>query len=283
MLAALGSAEGDLLVGARVLNTAAFAVSVLLTGWLILHGTRSLPAASIGSLLVLLSPEVVSLAGWVMADAVFISLMIASLLALACYLREDNRKALVVGALLAGVAVLFRYVGVSLVLTGVLGILWLRPRGRGRVIADPAWFLALALMPGVLLLARNFMVAGTPANRILAMPSVDLSIVGRYTDTVASWLVPAPWAAALRVRWKMLLLALGLGFPPALLLFTSRKRDAPAEGHGAPLRQVAAPEGEPRDLEEGFRDDRRAELRPPLDAVPKEDHHLDGHHAHRVG
>jgi 4-amino-4-deoxy-L-arabinose transferase-like glycosyltransferase len=120
LLAAAGLAGVDPLLGARLLNSLAFGLIILLSGRLFLRCTTSRALALAGTLSVLASSPLLACSIMAWSEPIFIVLTILFLLYLPGFLRRKNLPALVLVSILAGLACLQRYAGVTLILAGAV-------------------------------------------------------------------------------------------------------------------------------------------------------------------
>ncbi|MCZ6529052.1 MAG: hypothetical protein O6949_01800 [Chloroflexi bacterium] len=190
-IAAVGLMGVDLVAGARILNGILFGVNVFLVGYLILRYTDSIWAALIGSLLTLSADGLFEIHGWMMSEALYLSLMLVALYALAVYIDNARSFLLPVIAILTGLATLTRYVGFSLVATAGISILvfgagsWRHKIGRSVAVA------LIGLLPVALWFTRNALLAGTVTNRELAfhLPLYS-NLLRNFLAEGSSWIVP---------------------------------------------------------------------------------------------
>jgi hypothetical protein len=175
---------------------------------------------------------------WLMSEALFIFLTLAALAALVAYLRTDRWPLLVVSAVAAGLASLTRYVGVSLVPVGVLGILLWGAGPRRDRIARAATFGLMAALPFVLWMIRNQVVGGAGlANRQVRFHPFRPDAIRLFLFEPTTWVLPATVILPRVFRGALALAALAAG--PALFLRRAARRapgtqPAGADGHVLP-------------------------------------------------
>ncbi len=190
LLAAIGLVGLDPLEGARGLNVFLFGANILLIGLMIARVTRSarwLPV--LGSFLGLTSLTMltVHVMAWTEPTFIFFSLLVFWLLT--TYLENSKRSILVGAAFLLSLALLTRYAGMALVVTGVLGLVLFSQKPFVKRLVDGLAFGLLSSLPLGLWLLRNKMVAGTAANRDLLFHPVGRTHLWQATDTISSWLL----------------------------------------------------------------------------------------------
>jgi hypothetical protein len=203
LLAATGIAGVDPQVGARWLHSLTFALIVFLSGLLFLRCTTSRVWALTGTLAVLASGPLLAWSLMVASEPLFIVLAILFVLCLPRALRGESLSALVVAALVAGLACLQRYAGVSLILAGLV-LLVLRPYRVSLFhrLRDVTLFGVISVAPLALWCLRNLIVAEQtvgPQHRFHLPSSHELLRSFFAADqVVATWLFP--WARAGSVR-----------------------------------------------------------------------------------
>lgn len=178
---------GDVFVAAKVVNLALLSVSTFLVGLMIQQVGRITYLSFVGAAIFGGSAVALVVFSWAMSDALFLTLGLATCLALARYSATSNRGWLLAGAILAGSSTLARYVGVALVLAGLLMLLWLN-RNRGARLADTMLFIAVACAPLALWQVRNAIVNDDPLLRIFGFHPPGLGAARQVGSVMASWL-----------------------------------------------------------------------------------------------
>ncbi|NIS83314.1 MAG: phospholipid carrier-dependent glycosyltransferase [Anaerolineales bacterium] len=222
VLAGLGLTGVDLFELARLLNALLFALTLFLCGYMLYRHTRSIWASIIACLMILTPYTLVQIFGWAMAEALYIFMMLLTILGMAVYLDRENPWILVGTAILSGLASLTRYVGLGLVGAGALSILVLSKAEWRRRLVHVILFSVLGITPIVIWFGRNARVAGTLANRSLIFHPMRGDLLRQYAEEIASWLVPVQFDLP-RIRYR-LLLSIGIFILGALLVLIPRIR-----------------------------------------------------------
>ena len=186
----------DSVGAARWLAGALFAANVLLIGISIKAATGSNSGALAGSLLVLLSPIMIRLHVWILSEPLYLALLSYAFLLLSLFTKTRDRRLLVAGGVIIGLAYATRYVGIAVVGTAALAFLWMGKREWRRSVKDTALLLVLGLGPMVAWVVRNLMVAGTATNRRLTWHPFPVSYLKRPFSIVWEWLLPFPFSYA---------------------------------------------------------------------------------------
>jgi Dolichyl-phosphate-mannose-protein mannosyltransferase len=182
---------------ARLLNAIAFACIVVLTWILVQRHTTSRLALVGATTLVAVSPVVLNVTAAAWSEPLFCVLLLAFIVMLEDIVANvAHRDAITAGVgVIAGIAMLVRYVGLALLITGIVVCV---VAGRGvavrRRAIRVALFVTAALPLPVLWVARNA-TSGAPyvlGPRVALNASLG-SVVWQYLTTVASfWIPPAP-------------------------------------------------------------------------------------------
>lgn len=151
----------DPLEGARLVNAALFGIVVYLSGLLFRRRLARTSLVIVGMASVALSPVLFSVSTYALTEPLFILWTLVFLLLLDEYLKKRSSALLILIAIVAALASLTRYFGISLAVTGAAAILFLhRIPLRSRMI-HLIWFGALAIVPLGLWASRNFFLENT--------------------------------------------------------------------------------------------------------------------------
>ena len=125
---------------ARLMNSAALVAIALFSFGLARRAANGSIAAGVAATAaIVLARDVLAAHAMIWTEPVYLALMLGALLATARALERDNTGAVVVAAILAGVAGLFRYVAPALVGAIALSLLWPGMSTRGRRLRRWAW------------------------------------------------------------------------------------------------------------------------------------------------
>jgi hypothetical protein len=211
LLAAVGLVGIDPQVGARLLNSLAFGLIVFFSGQLFRKSTTSGALAVAGTVAVLASAPLLDSCVMAASEPVFALLTIAFVLCLPRFLRRRRPADLLLVSVLAALACLQRYAGLSLVLAGLLLI----GSGTSRVsllrrLGYLVIFGVIATTPVALWCLRNHFLAGATVGLHDFHPASERQLLASFRAVVrvmATWLFP--WAPAGSIP------SLGLGLPLA--------------------------------------------------------------------
>lgn len=230
LVAAVGRLGLDPLDAARVVNVAVLGAIVVLAGLVLRSLTGSVPAALVGATLTAAAVDVLTFSGAALSEPLFVLLSAGCLVALAAHIDRRRSELLVVAAGLGALAVLTRYVGVALVVTGVAVLV---RRGRGRRYhgaVDAAVFGVVAVAPVLGWLAWAGKVGGA-GERAVAFHLFGGGYLAQAPRPLARWIVPWPGPPAGPLLAVLLLIAVVL----------SLRRARPVAAGSSPSRLRALP------------------------------------------
>lgn len=194
VIAAVGRLGVDPLDAARVVNVAVLGATVFLVGMVLRSLTGSVAAAVVGAALTAAAVDVLTFSAAALSEPLFVLLALAGLVALAAHLDRPRPVLLLAAAGSVALAVLTRYVGVALVVTGVGVLLW---RGRDRSwhgVVDAATFGAVALAPALVWLAWAGRAAGVAGagERTVAFHPFGAAYLAQAPRPLARWIIAWP-------------------------------------------------------------------------------------------
>jgi len=178
------------------LNPLVFGTTVALTAAVVLRRTGSTPAAGVAALLVLTGRGLLAVHGSALSEPLFILLAVAGMVALARFVDGSDHRGFWAASTLVAAAFLTRYVGVAVVLAGV--VLLLRARRR----REAAAFAVVTVAPVAVWLAW----AGTSTGH-LAVHVFGLDYLTRGVVSLSDWVVPTFLPAPVRVATALLVVA----------------------------------------------------------------------------
>jgi hypothetical protein len=165
----------DVFVGARYFNAVLFGVTAGVVGLTILLLTGSIVAGLGAATLVLTSEVVIEVHLWALSEPLYLFTSLVALVLLAGYLRPPHRRALFwAAALAAGIALLVRFAGFSLILAGTLALVAFPQAALGRRLADGVSYGLVGVAPTGTFVLRNLLVSGNPNPADLPQPTWHL-------------------------------------------------------------------------------------------------------------
>jgi hypothetical protein len=189
LLAGMGLAGVDLLVGARVLITLLFGVDILLVGLSVYRISHSVGFACLGAILLAVSDLHLGVYSFALSEPLFLTLMLAAYLLLSLTFDHPHWSWPLLTGLILSLAYLTRYAGVSLIITATLVIVLLR---SPQILKRLGLMLAGALIPIILWqlygLATNGI--GSLGNRQLLWHPIALQTLFEALKNLLTWIAP---------------------------------------------------------------------------------------------
>ena len=175
---------------ARIFAAILFGALVGLIGWLIFQYTRSLLACVLGATLALVSPVLLDLSFLAMSELLFLVLLLLMIHILNRYLINEKILYLVIAAGLAALLYLTRYVGISAVALGGIGLLIFGQRSMVKRIKDVILFAVISLLPMLVYYVRNWFLTGSMTNRVILFHPPTEAQIRQGISTMSAWLIP---------------------------------------------------------------------------------------------
>jgi 4-amino-4-deoxy-L-arabinose transferase-like glycosyltransferase len=181
----------DPLESARWLNAIIFAANVILVFLTILKLTQgAYLAAILGALFALSSQGMIIIHAHVWSEPAFFFFSFLSLLLLATSLDDPQERWWIGAAIATGLAFLTRYAGVTVVITGVIALLWFPKTSLVKRIRKAMIFFGVSVLPVAIWMLINLLTVGSLTNRGMSYHPIDLDGLLRGLSTVADWFYP---------------------------------------------------------------------------------------------
>lgn len=190
LLGALGALGLDPLAGARCLNSALFALNILLGGYIVERAGACRFYSLLASFLLLISLPLLQIHSMAWSEPSFLFLSLLALLWLSEFSIRHRQRHLIASAVAVGLGVLSRYAGASLIIAGCL-VVWLGGQTRREALRDCATFFAFSTMCFVPWLARNWLLSGTLTNHPPALHLITAAQFERAVATFVGWWWPS--------------------------------------------------------------------------------------------
>jgi hypothetical protein len=213
VLAGLERLGIEALEAGRLLNAAAFGVTVAIAGAFVSSTSRNPWIPVLAALMVAVSPVLLELCSWIMTEPLYLMFGLGGLLCLVAFGRSRRKLWLILSAGFIASAALTRYAGVSLIVAGSVALLLdLRRESRRAALRKTLpLFLILCLAPVLVWSLRNLVLTGGVANRSLSWHPVTVSHIKRLLAVVWEWFLPFQFDyLALYVTMAAVLVGVGL-------------------------------------------------------------------------
>lgn len=206
------------------LNAILFAVNIGLAGYFVgsdekTRGSRAWFFPLMCAWLILVSKTILEIHSMAWTEPLFIASALGSVIFLRRFIEHQKTRDLIVAGMLTAFASLTRYVGIVLILTGLVTIQFFSQSNRNQKIKSALVYTLVSVLPLMVWLMRNWVLAGSATNRTIAFhpPGLDQLLVG--LTTVSSWLLIPESASSIL---KVVLIALVVGIVVYLSIKWSR-------------------------------------------------------------
>jgi hypothetical protein len=241
VLATIGITGLDAVPAARFLNVFLMGLNVFLMGLTVRKATCSMGLSLVGAMIFLISNPAIRSHSFAMTEPLYLSFAFGMLLALLKGLQTRRWPWLAVSGLLASLAFLTRYVGISLYATGLVALLVLRPEPKakemawGERIKQSLFFLEAGLLAVAMWLGRNLRVSSNVGNRQFLFHAIPVDKINEGLLNFWGWLLPewGGFVEKLLPFWGIVLvaglLALSVGVVMAAMGELRRKNEKLAD------------------------------------------------------
>lgn len=210
----------DFLASVHVINAIFFGLIVYLSGILFFNYLVCIPSLAIlGSIYVLLSNSLFSVSVMAWSEPVFILCVLLFILSIDAYLEKGDRTAFLILTLSAMLACLTRYIGVTLIMSGIASILILGKTSLRNKLTFSSIFAFISAFPLGLWLIRNYLVGGTIAGYREPSKYTVFDNINFTLEAIIRWFLPGRLVSLLSGDY---LLVISVGFVGLLcILFIS--------------------------------------------------------------
>lgn len=188
----------DFIASSRVINALFFGMIIYLSGLLFQSLVMTPYLAILGTLYVLLANSLFSVSVMAWSEPTFILCVLLFILSIYDYLEKESRTSFVILTLSAMLACLTRYIGVTLILSGIASILILgRSSWRNKLIFSSV-FASISAFPLGLWMLRNYRVGGTLAGYREPSQYTIFDHIHVTVEGIIRWFLPGRLVSFLR-------------------------------------------------------------------------------------
>jgi 4-amino-4-deoxy-L-arabinose transferase-like glycosyltransferase len=218
LLALIGLGGFDPADSVRYVNAISFGLTILVTGLWLLNNVRSPPLVLLGSVAILLSRPLIYVSAFAWTEPLFVLFVLLSVFVMQQFLRSGKPLSLLfLSAIFAALASLTRYIGVTVILTGLVALLLFnRNISTMTKLFRATLFAFISTLPLTAWVIRNYAVASTLAGERGLSPYTLMQELYFTLNTVSKWFLPPIILAILRILLIVLLFVLGIAIFPVL-------------------------------------------------------------------
>lgn len=181
----------DAIIAARIFNCSLFGINILMIGTIVRKISGSQWFSILGVFLATISIFMIRVHSWAMSEPLYLVLAFGGLYLLANYLENNRRNWLIFAGIALGLAYLTRYVGVSLIVVGLVGLLSNLSVSWRRRMQDTGIFLLASMPLNLVWMLRNEFLTGHSTSRSLRLylPTIDEFL--SLANVALGWFIPA--------------------------------------------------------------------------------------------
>jgi hypothetical protein len=205
-------------MAATGLTVLLFGLNIFTAGFLVYRFSQSLLLSILTAIALAVSESFVSLHLLALSEPLFIWLMMSSMGILGMYFEKPKRNFLVTAAIVSGLAVITRYIGLAIIATGLLALVFIEKTSFRTRIINVLTYLSVSLLPLMIWIVRNRLLSGFTTNRTFIFHPMDWGNRKLGFETIADWFTvsPAPYKTTIAITGLfvvvLLFLCLWLGW-----------------------------------------------------------------------
>jgi hypothetical protein len=174
----------------RVIAASFFGLNAAIIGLAIYSATRRWVIGILGSLVFIMSPVMLKTHLAAMSEPLFFFMTFTGLVSIALYINKPSSFTLVLASVCSALAVLSRYAGTAVPLTGFICLLILKRKPLASKIRPALAFISLSIGPVLLWMGRNFLLTGSASNRTFVFHPIDTDNIRQILGVIFSWITP---------------------------------------------------------------------------------------------
>jgi len=190
VLAIFSKLSPPLDMSTRVIAASFFGLNAVIIGLVIYATTRRWVIGVLGSLVFILSPVMLKTHLAAMSEPLFFLMILTSLVSIALYINNPSSFPLVLASVFSALAVLSRYAGTAVPLTGFICLLILKRKPLASKIRPALAFISLSIGPMLLWMGRNYLLTGSASNRTFVFHPIDTDNIRQILGVIFSWITP---------------------------------------------------------------------------------------------
>ena len=196
--------HADPLISAGYINGVIFGLIIYLTGILLTKHINLSWLVLFGTVIVLVSFVLIQLYLKALTEPLFILLVLLYILFIEKYRKSGNVNSLIIFSISVALACLTRYIGIILILSGVIGILLRERSVTKEKIYHAIGFVLIASVPVGVWIIRNYILSGTlVGQRAESSYTLQTNLLFLF-NTVLKWFAPVQFEAK---TWLLLIIA----------------------------------------------------------------------------
>ncbi len=189
VLASIGFLGFDVTVVAKFLNILLFGLNIFLISYIVKHYTKSLILTVFTAIIILSSNVLLPLHTSVRAEPLFLFTGFLGLFFLEKYFERKKISLLIIASLLIGLAFLSRYIGISLVSSGIIIILFFSDVSIKKRVMNSFIFAVISCIPTGIWTIRTSIIERGITDRKFIFHPISLGEVKAILSTISGWIL----------------------------------------------------------------------------------------------
>lgn len=188
ILALIGILGIDPLLGSELLALITFGINLFLVYFITYRYTKSYWLSLLSSFFALSSIDMLRIHSHALTEPLFITFILLTIFSLANYLEKNLKIFLYLSAIMASLAWLDRYIGITLVVASILS-LWLFKKCNLKIkIIDSVIFIIISCLPISLWMTRSILIANSATNRKIFFHPITTEKIKNGIFTIINWI-----------------------------------------------------------------------------------------------
>jgi len=189
VLAVFGGLGIDTFTASILINAICFSLTIFFTGVWLNRFIKFRPLVIIGVLAILLSIPLTYVSKYVWSEPLFILFTTLFLFVSGLFIEKENNRNFFLASLFAALACLTRYIGIVLIITGII-VVFIKRKGIRKKIMDSVLFGFISSLPLFLWLVRNYIVSSTLTGIRTASSYTFAKNINLAVNVFISWFLP---------------------------------------------------------------------------------------------
>ena len=203
--------DGDILLSTRWTAVLIFGIIIVLFGYLCYRYSQSKLAGILGAVFCLFSPILLNVNISAFSEGLYIALLLPAIFFINESLTSLKWRYLFIAAFFSAFGCLTRYVGITVILTGLLAILFLNRLSLKKKIGAASLFSIASSLPIAFWYLRNWILSGSMTNRVFAVHLPGKADLYQALNTVTNWIFPETLSFWVRLGgWIVIFVFIGL-------------------------------------------------------------------------
>lgn len=193
VLAFVSRITGDVVEGATLTGALLYAANITLIAFIVYLASKRWWLLASAALIAMVSPVILDIHLMAMSEPLFTCCWLLSICLITIHTLNARISTLILAAIFAAIAWLTRYIGVTIIFTGIVIIMVLRQASWKKKIQETVIYAAISITPMVVWLIRNTMVTGNLTSRTFVVHPLTRFNRKKALSTLTGWFeIPKP-------------------------------------------------------------------------------------------